>query len=78
MIPCVMSRREKLIRKVAAEAGITIISVRYEPIGPAMEMCGHSGGWIVNEGEFVGYSVVDVVQDIRDKAHRRGGQPCAG
>ncbi len=74
-----MTRNEKKIRVVAAEVGIKIESVAWEPLGTAMEMCGPSGGWIVIEKEpvppeplsyvgewFTGYNVAEVCQQIRE------------
>jgi hypothetical protein len=59
-----MSRNEKKIRKLANELGIEITSIKWEPWGKAMEMCGPSGGWVVN-GEFVGLSIEELLEDMR-------------
>lgn len=65
-----MTRNEKRIRKAAAAVGVEITSVVWEPIGMAFEMCGPEGGWIVNEGEYLGYNVAQVIADIQ-----RGREP---
>jgi hypothetical protein len=40
------SPRMRKLRRALEEAGHTGIKLRWEPIGPALEMCGHSGGYI--------------------------------
>ena len=44
-----MSRNEKKIRKLAADLGIRIKSIVWEPWGQSFEMQGIAGGWIINE-----------------------------
>lgn len=67
-----MSRNEKKIRKLAKELGIEIESIKWKPWGLAMEMCGPSGGWIVNEGEFVALTIEELLDAMRiqDEADR--------
>jgi hypothetical protein len=60
-----MSRNEKKIRKLAQELGIEIESIKWEPWGKAMEMCGPSGGWIVNEGEYVALSIGELLDAMK-------------
>lgn len=45
-----MARREsprmRKLRRALKESGHTDIVIRWERIGPALEMCGHGGGYI--------------------------------
>ncbi len=71
-----MKLREKKIRAAAAEAGIILGEVRWEPIGQAMEMCGPSGGWTIFEAEpgsevWVAYHFEDIINQIRNTAAAR-------
>lgn len=59
-----MSRNEKLIRAKCAELGIEVESLRWEPIGPAVEMCGYSGGWILNEFDPIGLSTKEALEHL--------------
>lgn len=40
------SPRMRKLRAALEGVGHTKIKIRWEPIGPALEMCGHSGGYI--------------------------------
>lgn len=64
-----MSRNEKRIRDKCTELGIEVESLRWEPIGMAMEMCGHSGGWILNDFDPVGLSTEEALANL--PAHAR-------
>lgn len=52
-----MSRRKReppkarQLRKALEGAGHTRVRVWWEPIGPALEMCGHSGGYMFTSRE---------------------------
>jgi hypothetical protein len=60
-----VSRNEKRIREVAAELGIYVESLRWEPIGMDFEMCGRSGGWILNGFESIGLSTEEAIKYLR-------------
>lgn len=70
-----MSVRERRIRNLAAKLGIKLSSVVWTPVGPSMEMCGPTGGWLVFlEDEYseynpiVAYHYRHVLQQLRDLA----------
>ncbi len=59
-----MSRNTDRIRKAAADIGVKIDSIVWQPIGPNFEMMGCSGGWIVN-GEAIALNVADAIDFIQ-------------
>lgn len=64
-----MSRREEQIRAVAAECGIEVAELTWEPIGMAMEMCGPSGGWRLVDAEgddYMAYNSEDLIARLRE------------
>lgn len=61
-----MSRNEKRIRDALAAIGHAPSSVRWEPVGKQMEMCGREGGWIVNDFHPVGYNVEQALATIKE------------
>ncbi len=61
-----MSRNEKRIRDVCAKLGIYVGSLRWEPIGMAMEMCGREGGWILNDFDPIGLSTEEAIDYLTE------------
>ena len=62
-----MSRQRDKIQKAATRLGFGKVKMLYEPIGIALEMCGHTGGWEVRtkDGqEFLGYNADEVIADM--------------
>ncbi len=41
-----MSPRMRRLQRALEKSGHTGVELRWEPMGPALEMCGHSGGYI--------------------------------
>lgn len=46
-----MSYKSDKLKKALEAKGYTDVKVWYEPIGPALEMCGNSGGWMFSWAE---------------------------
>lgn len=46
-----MSKKAQSIKSVLESKGYTNVRVRYERIGSAMDMCGNSGGWIMESDQ---------------------------
>jgi hypothetical protein len=71
-------RTRKLIAALEA-AGHTEVRVRWEPIGPAMEMCGHSGGYFFKSKqrreEPLGTSLREALANVR--LYPPTEKPCA-
>lgn len=65
-----MSRNEKRIRDAIAAVGGTCKSVTWEPVGRGAEMCGPSGGWLVDGFEPIGYSTEQALAYIAEFPHR--------
>lgn len=62
-----MSKNQSMIRKAAEGVGLEVKELYWEPIGPALEMCGNSGGWtlITNKGVTRGYNAQEVLDALR-------------
>ena len=56
-----MSRNEAKIRSACDKHGVVVDSLKWEPVGGAVEMCGLSGGWILNEFLPIGLSTADAI-----------------
>ena len=62
-----LSRQRKRIHKAAAELGIEIERLTWEPIGKAGEKVGPSGGWRLEDAEersFYGYNVDELISEM--------------
>jgi hypothetical protein len=73
-----MSVREQRIRNRAKKLDIKLTSVEWTPVGPSMEMCGPSGGWLVfledeysEHNPIVAYHYRHVMQQLQDLAAER-------
>jgi len=58
----------RAIQKAAEDLGLKIQEMIWEPIGPAAEMCGNSGGWRILDSEdrdYLGYNYAEVIEDMR-------------
>lgn len=60
-----MSSSERRIRAAAKQLGFEIEDIHWEPISIALEMCGHSGGWVINGGQILGYNWIEVVREMK-------------
>lgn len=56
------SRKARVLYDALVKSGHTKIRIWWEPIGPALEMCGHSGGYMFesNEAQRNGVSPVPI------------------
>lgn len=64
-----MSKQRQKIEAAAKRLGIALASIEWEPIGPACEFEGNSGGWTVHSSKgqyFGGYNVDEVVEDMEN------------
>lgn len=61
-----MSKNNLLIRETCQSLGITVDSLKWKPIGKAMEMCGREGGWILNDFYPIGLSTEEAIKHLRE------------
>jgi hypothetical protein len=68
-----MSRNKNKIIKTLAKYNLTAITLDWQPIGIAYEMCGPCGGWLVetNEGDtYMAYNINELINYIEtDNGH---------
>lgn len=62
--------RQRLIRARLLVLGHTHVRVWWEPIGPALEMCGYSGGFFFSSDEYsttpIGLSLDEALSNLND------------
>jgi hypothetical protein len=58
-----MSPRSRKLKVALERLGHTNVTVRWEPIGPALEMCGHSGGYFFESDQATGVNPLGISLD---------------
>jgi len=70
-----MSRNQDKIRRAVKAKGWEVIELSWDPIGPAIEMCGPDGGWFLmveyngekyNYETILAYNIKEVLEQIEN------------